>query len=144
MSQLLKKALSLLTGSEVKEVQQLTAPAKTRPFKKLTERELIQLESDIGREIFGAVPKNHRREFFNLDPRTWIWYQESKDESGLVHSSTTRYEIQEKGILKAQDGAQYSYLEGQELENLHLAMEMYYERVAREIYHRDPNTGEPL
>ncbi len=144
MSQLLQKAVSLITGSQVQEAQRLTVPKKSRPFKKLTERELIQLESDIGKQIFGAIPQDHRREFFNLDPVTWIWYEESKDVNGLVHATTTRYEVQKQGILKAQDGAHYSYLEGEELENLYLAIEMYYERVAREIYHRDPHTGEPV
>lgn len=142
MSNLLTKALSMITGAET--VLSFSIPKKIRPLKKLTERELIQLESEIGRELFGPIPKGHRREFFNLDPKTWIWYEESKDASGLVHSSTTRYEVQEKGILKAQDGAQYSYIEGQELRNLSLAIQMYYEQVMRQIYKRDPKTGHQL
>lgn len=32
----------------------------------MTERELIQLESDIGAQLFGSVPKGHRREFLIL------------------------------------------------------------------------------
>lgn len=144
MPNILKKALSLLTGSDAVAMPQLTVPKVTRPFKKLTERELIQLESEIGRELFGPIPKDHRREFFNLDKNTWIWYEEYKDNAGLVQSSTTRYEVQDRGILKAQDGAQYSYLEGDELKNLAVAVEMYYERVAREVYKRDPATGQKL
>lgn len=144
MANVLKKALSLITGNEVPDTPQLSVPKKTRPFKKLTERELIQLESEIGRELFGPVPKGHRREFFNLDKGAWIWYEEYKDADGLIRSSTTRYEVQDQGILKAQDGARYDYIEGEELKNFIIAVEMYYERVAREIYHRDPDTGEPL
>ena len=46
---------------------------KDRPLKKLTERELIQLESEIGATIFGDKPDHVvRRTFFNLDKTTWI------------------------------------------------------------------------
>lgn len=143
MPNVLQKALSLIVGEDQASFD-LKVPKKLRPFKKLTERELIQLESAIGRELFGPIPKGHRREFFNLDEKTWIWYDEFTDEAGNKHSSTTRYEIQEKGILKAQDGAQYSYVEGEEFKNLVLAIQMYYEQVMRGIYKRDPQTGHKL
>lgn len=57
---------------------------------------------------------------------------------------TTRYEIQGDKVLKAQDGAKYSYLEGAELKNLLAAIGIYYERVMRNVYGRDPDTGEAL
>lgn len=142
MSTILKKALSLLVGDESKDMH-LKMPKK-RPFKKLTERELIQLESEIGGKLFGQVPDGHQRQFFNLDPHTWIWYEEFRDETGAKRSITTRYEVQEKGILKAQDGAKYSYLEGEELRNFGLAVQMYYEQVMRGVYNRDPRTGQKL
>ena len=53
-------------------------------------------------------------------------------------------QIHDNGILKAQEGARYNFLEGQELENLIVAMRIYYEEVARNIYKRDPQTGQPL
>lgn len=140
----LKKALTLLIGN-TEDLSYLKMPKKSdRPLKKLTERELIQLESEIGRELFGPVPKGRRREFFNLDPTTWIWYEEFTDETGTPRTATTRYEIQEDHILKVQEGAKYSYLEGEELNNLLLAVRMYHERVMRGVYHRDPATGEKL
>jgi hypothetical protein len=73
MSNILKKALSLLVGDPSKV--KLTMP-KDRPLKKLTERELLQLESEIGAKLFGEVPAGHRREFFCLDEKTWIWHEE--------------------------------------------------------------------
>ena len=142
MTNVLQKALTLLTG--VDKPSELLKVPKRRPLKQLTERELIQLESEIGRELFGPIPKGHQREFFNLDPTTWIWYEEYTDKDGRVRTSTTRYELQGDRILKAQDGAQYSYLDGAELDNLLTAVEMYYEQIARKIYRRDPQTGEPL
>jgi hypothetical protein len=139
----LKRALTLLVGN-TDELGYLRMPKGKQQLKKLSERELIQLESKIGRELFGPVPKGHRREFFCLDEKTCIWYESYKDENGKLVESTTRYEIQGDKILKAQEGARYSYLEGSELNNLLLAIGMYYERVMRGVYKRDPQTGRSL
>lgn len=144
MADVLKKALQLLTGSDPDALANFKVSKKKRPLKALTERELIQLESEIGARLFGPIPKGHRREFFNLDANTWIWHEESLDATGKTQVSTTRYEVQEKGILKVQEGARYTFLDGEELRNLTLAVQMYYERVMREIYHRDPQTGQKL
>ena len=149
---ILKKLYALLLGTEPigtlsvqsqvsvapKAVERSQKPQR-RPFSKLTERELIQLESDIGAQLFGAVPKDHRREFFNLDLSTWIWYEEWVDHStGQRKSTTIRYEIHDNGILKVQEAARYRFIEGQELDNFMTAIHLYYERVAREVYHADP------
>lgn len=137
-----KKALTLLVG-DTNDISYLKMP-KSLTTKKVTERELIQRESEIGRELFGPVPAGHRREFFCLDEKTCVWYEEYKDEQGKQVTHTTRYEIQDDKILKAQDGARYSYLEGAELKNLLAAIHIYYERVMKSVYRRDPDTGEPL
>lgn len=113
---------------------------KARP----TERELIQRESEIGGRLFGPVPAGHHRQFFNLDPTTWVWYEEWRDEKGKMQHTTTRYELHENGILKVQEGVPYYYIEGQELQNLIAAMRLYYEQVSREVYRHDPLTGRPL
>ncbi len=140
MTSVFQKALALLTGSD----QLLSLPKKlNRPFNGLSERELIKLESEIGAQLFGPIPATHRREFFCLDKTTWIWYEEWEDvQSGKQKSLTTRYEIQNDRVLKAQDGAHYSFLEGDELRNLLMAIRLYYEQVARGVYRRDPHTGQ--
>lgn len=135
MSDLFKKALTLLTGSPAES---------TRPLKKLTERELIELEAEIGGKLFGPIPAGHRREFFCLDEHTWVWHEEWVDENKHRQVTSTRYEIHDNGILKAQDGKVYKFIEGAELRNLVLAIRLYYEVVARGIYGRDPITGRPL
>lgn len=135
MSDLLKKTLSLLTGSPVES---------KRSLKKLTERELIELEAEIGGKLFGPIPAGHRREFFCLDEHTWVWHEEWVDEHKQRQVTSTRYEIHDNGILKAQDGKVYKFIEGTELRNLVLAIRLYYEAVARGIYKRDPVTGQPL
>ena len=148
MASVLKKAVQLLTGSGIDPSVDLSVSKrdlKKRPFKNLSERDLIRLESEIGAELFGPVPAGHERSFFNLDEQTWIWFEQRKDpNSGRMMSTTTRYEVQDNGILKIQEGARYNFLEGQELANFMVAIRMYYERVTREIYHRDPATGKKL
>jgi hypothetical protein len=139
---ILKKVIKLITGDP--QAATLAMP-KNRPLKRLTERQLLQLESEIGAKLFGEVPEGHRREFFCFDAKTWIWYEEWKDlKTGKPQHSTTRYEVHENGILKVQEGARYSFIEGEELENLEAATAMYYERVMREVYGFDPATGQPL
>lgn len=150
MSTLFQKALELIVGPDGSDVNGLARKSATgglkhsRPLKKFTERELIQLESQIGATLFGSLPPRTQRSFFNLDERTWIWHEETDIDHGQKQRATIRYEVQDKGILKIQEGARYSYLEGAELQNFLIATQQYYERVAREIYQREPSTGEPL
>jgi hypothetical protein len=144
MTNLLKKVLSLVI-TDNDELSTLRMPKKReRPLKKLTERELLQLESEIGAKLFGEVPLKGRREFFCLDEKTWIWHEEWIDKAGKRQQMTIRYEVHEKGILKVQEGARYSFIEGEELKNLAAAATMYYEQVARGVYGRDPQTGQKL
>lgn len=139
---MLKKVLTLITGTD--DAAMFRMP-KGRSSKKLTERELIQLESEIGGKLFGELPRGHRREFFCLDAKTWVWYEEWIDQkTNKRQNMTIRYEVQGNKILKVQEGARYSFLEGDELTNFMAAIEAYHERVAREIYHRDPHTGQTL
>ncbi len=138
---ILKKALELIVGDDV--TRQLRMP-KNRPFKKMTERELLRLESEIGGQLFGPIPKGRRREFFCLDENTWIWHEEWIGKNRQLETSTVRYEIQDGGVLKVQEGAKYSYLDGTELQNFAIAVRLYYERVVRDIYGHDPVTGKKL
>ena len=142
MPSILKKALKLVFTDDGDAGLASVLKKKNRPLKKFTERELIQLESEIGATIFGEKPAHvTRREFFNLDKDTWIWYEEIVDKDGKKQELTTRYEVQPKGILKVQPNYRYSYLEGDELQNFVLAVKEYYERVSRDLYKRDPLTG---
>lgn len=109
-----------------------------------TRQELIDRESQIGGKLFGPAPQGVHRQFFNLDEKTWVWYEEQTDAAGVVTSTTTRYEVHPNGIMKIQEGAPYYYIEGQELMNLTRAIQTYYDHVTREIYRRDPSTGQLL
>lgn len=141
----MKKALTLLVGDiKMSPSAPLTMPAFRRPLKKLTERELLKLESEIGAQLFGPIPQGHSRSFFCLDAHTWIWHETWKDEKNVTQQLTVRYEVHEKGILKVLEGPRYEFIEGEELQNLYMATRLYYERVAREVYNIDPTTGYAL
>jgi len=145
MNSALKKALTMLIGDDVSTKNLLRMPKNPtpRPFQQMTERELLTLESEIGAQIFGPIPVGVRREFFCLDDHTWIWHEEKLDKKN-PESNTIRYEINEHGVLKVQEGARYNYLEGEEFNNFAVAVRMYYEQVARRVYQRDPATGTKL
>ncbi len=132
---LIQKALELITGSP---------EGIKRPLERMSERQLIELENEIGRELFGPIPAGHRRDFFCLDSRTWVWHEEWKDLDNKPKSSTIRYEVQPNGILKVESGRIYKFIEGDELRNLTIAVRLYYEQVMREIYKMDPDTGKKL
>lgn len=136
MGKLLKKTLELITGPQGVSAQ--------KALGKLSERQLIELEAQIGGALFGPIPSGHKREFFMLDEKTWVWHEEWQDENGKRKITSTRYEIHTNGILKAQNSKVYKFIKGEELRNLVLAMELYYQSVARNIYNRNPETGQKL
>jgi hypothetical protein len=94
-------------------------------------RNLIRFEAKIGGELFGPIPKGHRRHFFCLDEHTWIWHEEWTEQGGLK-AVTTRYDVRPNIILKAQIGQPYQPLNGDEARNLHQATQLYRHRVGAE------------
>lgn len=118
---MIRKLFKQLSGSRIKQP---------------SESDLIRMESVIGGRLFGPVPHGHNRQFFCLDERTWIWYESWTDYSGNHRSMTTRYEVRPDGIIKAQDGKIYTYVNEKEARNLVQAVQLYYQEVAREIYHK--------
>lgn len=109
----------------------------SRPLNKYSQRELLRIESEIGAEIFGVLPKGRRREFFCLDNKTWIWHEEWLDEKSKLQHITTKYVVRDNKILKSRPGVHYTEVTGEELKNLHDAVKIYHERVVRDIYSAD-------
>jgi hypothetical protein len=95
---------------------------------------LIRGEAKIGGQLFGPVPKGHRREFFCLDEHTWIWHEEWS-EQGHQQIVTTRYVIRPSGVIKTQDGQTYKMLSTTEARNLQKAAHLYYDRVHAAYQH---------
>lgn len=136
MTDILNKALKILKKNSDDEFFYKNYAETFRPFKKMTKRDLIDLESKLGATIFGEMPEGGRREFFNLDEKTWIWYEEWVDGAGNTRELTTRYEIQENQIVKVQPGPRYEVLTGRELQNFKIAVMAYYELILRRVYRR--------
>lgn len=96
------------------------------------ERALIRRESAIGGQLFGPVPKGHKRSFFCLDEHTWIWHEEWAVK-GQRRSVTTRYDVRPSGVIKSQDGVTSNQLvTGAEARNLYNAVLLYQQRVDAE------------
>lgn len=98
-------------------------------------RDLIRKEAVIGGQLFGPLPRGHRREFFCLDEHTWVWHEEWADQAGQLQHRMTRYDVRPNGILKSQDGSgNYRAVSAVEAHRLLTAAKMYRERVGREVY----------
>lgn len=141
----LTRAFALFTGQQSSpryDRRLFKVPRKyvQAPF---NERELLTFESQVGAEIFGPIPEGHQRQFFCLDEATWIWSDVCDDATGR-HETIIRYEIHDTGILKVLGDHDYAFLGGDELRRFVTAVQMYYERVAHDIYKRDPRSGEKL
>ncbi len=94
------------------------------------ERSLIQQEAQIGGQLFGPIPKGHRRQFFCLDRYTWVWYEEWVDKNGQHQSITTHYEMHPSGVLKTHNGGvNYYRLSFEETRNLYRSVQLYQKRV---------------
>ncbi len=107
---------------------------KLGPFKKMTIRDLVDLESQLGGTIFGVLAENQERKFFNIDEDTWIWYEALTDENGVKHENTIRYEVHPDKIIKVQAGPRYNALEGDELRNFEQAIAAYSRLILEKIY----------
>ncbi len=93
------------------------------------EQDLIRYEAKIGGQIFGKISNNRTRQFFCLDEHTWIWHEEWLDEYGQKQSTTTRYVVRPREIIKSQNGAAYVKLSDSEKNNLAKAVKIYYRKI---------------
>lgn len=98
------------------------------------ERRFLRMEAEIGGKLFGPVPQEHRRQFFCLDERTWIWHEEWL-ENGQRKVVTTRYTVRPEGVTKSQNGQGDRWLSRDEARNLRAAVIAYQQRV-NEQYQR--------
>lgn len=131
-----KRLFKLLVGDDFSVDMAKVKSVVKLPTSRITERELLARESEIGARLFGEASEGHLRSFFCLDENTWIWHEEWRDKLMKRHATAIRYEVSPQGILKVQEGAKYSYIEGHELENFGRAVQKYYTEVARQVYNR--------
>lgn len=89
------------------------------------ERQLINFESQFGRNLFGPIPKNHNRDFFCLDEYTWIWHEDWTDDHGQHHVMSTRYVLRPDGAIKSINGQSYQKVQQKETRHIYLAIKKY-------------------
>ena len=93
----------------------------------------INAESELGRTIFGPVPADHQREFFEHKKNLWIWH-ESWTEAGHLQTVTIRYEVHETGVYKIVNNSSSTKLSGAELDNFRRATKKYLELIKSNLY----------
>ncbi|MCL2094963.1 hypothetical protein FWH13_02485 [Candidatus Saccharibacteria bacterium] len=103
-----------------------TLRAKISLRNRRLEKSLLDEESSVGRNIFGALPEGHHREFFNLSPDIWIWHEEESAPDGQPASQTTRYQVDKRGVKKVRLARPNVYLKDEELENFDKATRKYF------------------
>lgn len=101
---------------------------------KLSYEDLLNAESELGRTIFGPVPKNYQREFFKARENVWIWHESYHNGVGNVQEITIRFEVRPEGVYKKTPGRGYHRIEGDELDNFRLAAKSYLELVKTKLY----------
>lgn len=96
-------------------------------------KSILRHEAEVGGKIFGPIPKGVNRQFFCLDPFTWIWYEEW-DKLGKRKSQMTKYTVGTKSIVKSQDGQSDKMISAEEAKRLVDAVKTYQSRVELEVY----------
>lgn len=96
--------------------------------------DLINIESNLGRTLFGPVPAGHQREFFASKPGVWIWYDKWEDITGVMHEMTIRYEVRSNGVFKKTPDGSFSQIKGAELDNFVNAARRYFDLVKTQLY----------
>lgn len=110
--------------------------AHAEPYSnRFTYDELVGMESEIGRTLFGPIPVGHQREFFLHRKNVWVWHESFIDAAGVAQEMTVRYEVRPEGVYKkASSGGLWERLEGDELENFVRAAQAYYKLVKEKLY----------
>lgn len=96
-------------------------------------RTLLHYLAWRGGKLFGPIPDGVRREFFCLDPHTWVWHEEWTDKNGQHHALTTRYDLTKQGILKSQGVNSYQRLTSEEERNFRVAAKQYIKSSRHEL-----------
>ena len=96
----------------------------------------IKKEAYLGGRIFGNLQRHQQREFFCLDPKTWIWHESWRDkETKKQQAFMLRYDITSDQIYKRKDDDNRPHLLGQqESLNLQTAIAVYQTEVLAKLY----------
>lgn len=145
IQQALKKIIRSQPQSATWAAKVFQSASKKNKLTEAKRKELIRLESEVGSKLFGEIPPGHRREFFCLDARTWVWHEEWSDSlDGRNKTQTVRYEVRDNGILKSINGQDYAWVPADEAENLAHAAVLYHQYVASKVYGKPVDPEAPM
>ena len=99
----------------------------------MTLADKINAESALGRNLFGAIPEGHQREFFEHRKNLWIWHESWQENDGH-HEITIRYTVDSNGVFKTVNAGPYIKLEGDELVNFLKATKLYFDFIGTQLY----------
>lgn len=121
-----QRILGLFADHDVKVATQQSASKKDANYREM-ERQLIDAESQYGRQLFGEIQPGHTREFFCLEKNVWIWYEDGR---------MIRYEVRRDGVYKKVDSGSYMKIGGVELQNFITAVKTYLQVVKTNVYQK--------
>lgn len=107
----------------------------SRYSNRLNYNDLLNLESNYAKTMFGPVPNGHRREFFKDRENVWIWYEGWTNSVGNLQEITVRYEVRPSGVFKRVDGEQYKKITGAELDNFRNIAKGYLKLMKTKLYY---------
>lgn len=139
IQQALKKIIRSQPQSAPWAAKAFQSTSKQKRLSDAKRKDLIRQESEIGSKVFGPVPSGHKRQFFCLDARTWVWHETwTENLDGSEKSQTVRYEVRDSGILKSINGQDYAWVGAEEADNLAKAAVLYHQYVSSELYGKTP------
>lgn len=112
----------------------LPALGKKRQSRKPTRQGLINLESELGRAVFGATANGVRREFFYHGKNLWIYHEQKNDDDPV----TITYEVRDDDVLKILPDRTSVAVSGVELRNFLAAARTYFILVQTYLYGEEP------
>jgi hypothetical protein len=118
----LARASAQTISAAKRAVANLRMPTAVTRKHVTTEQDLLNLESELGRAVFGRTPNGLRREFFYHRDNTWIYHEE---EEVLGKELTITYEVFPDRVVKITPNRKQLVIEGTELDNFIVAVKTY-------------------
>jgi hypothetical protein len=102
-------------------IKNLRLPQIMRRRQRVTLQSLINLESELGRAVFGRTPFGVRREFFYHGNQLWVYHEEFPG----YEPRTISYEVRADQVLKILPDRTAVAITGGELDNFLAAARTY-------------------
>lgn len=92
--------------------------------------DLVRREALLSQDVLSYLPDSWQGQFFCLDERTWVW-----SETIGSKEVTVRYRLFGQTIYKQRRGQnEWCQLSLTEAKNLQRAVELYNQRVVKQLY----------